>query len=75
MDKEIFAFRVLWDGWKCDSAAWAWVMEREDGTRYLQMTDHGSPYEADPEELIKKIAEYRGVIARTERALELLKKE
>lgn len=41
-DKEIFRFPVLWEGWECDSIAF--VMEREDGTRYVKMTNHGSPY-------------------------------
>jgi len=74
MDKEIYAFRVMWAGWYSESAAW--VMEREDGTRYLQMTNHGTLYEAGPKELIEKIEEYRGAIATAEKALkELLKKE
>jgi hypothetical protein len=69
-DKIIFTFPVLWEGWECDPTAW--VMERKDGTRYLKMTDHGSPYEAKISELISKIFYYETVIQKSKNALELL---
>ena len=70
-DKEIYSFTVLWKGWECASAAW--IIERPDGSRYLVMTDHGSPYMADPNELVERIAEYQDVINQTNKALEILK--
>ena len=69
-DKVVMEFPVLWEGWECDSTAW--VMERADGTRYLKMTNHGSEYEAEPEELTDLIAEYEKVLTKTREALALL---
>ena len=68
--KEIFKFPVLWEGWECDSLGW--VVEDDDGSRFIVMTNHGSPYEADPQELRDRIAEYHRVITESERALSLL---
>ena len=68
--KKIFEFTVLWEGWECDSVAW--VVEKSDGSRRLVMTNHGSPYEADPQELRDRIAEYQRVIAESEMALALI---
>ncbi len=69
-DKELFRFDMLWLGWECDP--YAWIMERPDGTRYLQMTNHGSPYEADPVELVERIQYYKTVLADSEKALTML---
>lgn len=71
MDKVIFEFPILWEGWECDSKAW--VMERTDGTRYLKMTSHGGEYTAQAEELDERLKEYRVVIEKTEEALRLLR--
>lgn len=68
--KKIFEFPVLWDGWECDSKAW--VAERQDGSRCIIMTDHGGEYEANPKEVRDRIAEYQSVIAKSEKALEML---
>lgn len=70
MDKEIFSFPVLWDGWDCDYTAW--VMQRPDGSKYLCMTNHGGRYEAPISQLERKIKEYNSVIAQSEKALELI---
>lgn len=70
-DKVLLEFPVLWEGWDCDSKAW--VMERPDGTRYLRMTNHGSPYESSPEALHNRIAEYERTLRLTRNALQLLK--
>lgn len=66
-DKVLLEFPVLWEGWECDSTAW--VMERADGTRYLKMTSHGVGYEANPEELTERIAEYEKVLMKSREAL------
>lgn len=66
----VFRFPVLWEGWACDSTGW--IIEREDGSRYLRLTNHGSPYEANPEELLERIAEYEKVINLTRKALDIL---
>lgn len=47
-------------------------MEGVDGKRYLQMTNHGAPYVAEPEELKSRIEYYKSVIQDSEKALELL---
>lgn len=69
-DKIIFTFPVLWCGWECDGTAR--VMEKDDSTRYLQMTNHGAPYVAETQELKSKIEYYKSVIQDSEKALELL---
>lgn len=70
-DKVLLEFPVLWEGWDCDSKAW--VMERADGTRYLRMTNHGSPYESSPKALNSRIDEYERVLRLTRNATQLLK--
>lgn len=69
-DKVLLKFSVLWEGWECDSTAW--VMERQDGTRYLKMTNHGGEYEAKTDELHARMAEYERVLTETRKALEML---
>lgn len=69
-DKIIFTFPVLWHEWECDGTAW--VMEKEDGTRYLKMTNHGGEYNAEPLELTSRIHYYESVIKDSKKALELL---
>lgn len=69
-DKIIFTFPVLWHEWECDGTAW--VMEKEDGTRYLIMTNHGGEYIAEPSELTSRIYYYESVIKDSKKALELL---
>lgn len=69
-DKMLMEFPVLWEGWECDSTAW--VMEREDGTRYLKMTSHGGAYEAKLDELNERISMYEVVLEQSRTALALL---
>ena len=69
-DRVIFEFPVLWEGWDCDSKAW--VMEREDGTRYLKMTNHGDEYEVRAESLHERISGYLDVLEKSREALSLL---
>lgn len=69
-DKIIFTFPVLWHEWECDGTAW--VMEREDGTRYLKMTNHGGQYISETSELTSRIDYYESVIKDSKKALELL---
>ena len=64
------SFPVLWRGWECDSTAW--IMEREDGTRYLRITNHGDPREAHPDFLVRKLLEYESAVRETKKALALL---
>ena len=70
-DKEIFKFPVLLCGFAYDSKAW--VMERDDGSRYLKMTNNGCEYEAKIEELNERISSYEAVIEQTREAIEILK--
>ena len=69
-DKVLMEFPVLWEGWECDSTAW--VMERPDGTRYLIMTNHGSAYEANTDELHERISMYEAVLEQSREALAML---
>ena len=68
--RKIFEFPVLWLAWEIDSKGW--VAEREDGTKTLILTNHGSEYEAEPEILEDRIAEYQRVIGETQKALSML---
>lgn len=70
MDKIIFEFDVLWQGWEMDNTAW--VMQREDGSRYLKMTSHGSDYEASVGELLSRVDEYQTALFNTKKAIDLL---
>lgn len=69
-DKIIMEFPVLLEGWELDYKGW--VMERPDKTRYLLLTNHGRHYEAKPEELKERIAEYQRVMELSKKALEEL---
>ena len=69
-DKVIDTFNVLHCGWDCDSTGW--VMERENGERYIMLTDHGQKYIASEDELQAKIDEYTKAVDCTIDALRLL---
>jgi hypothetical protein len=69
MDKIIFKFKVLYSGWECDEDGY--VKERKDGSRYLELTNHGRPYEAKLFEVTNKIAEYEKAIKQTQKAVNL----
>jgi hypothetical protein len=69
MDKIIFEFKVLYAGWECDENGY--VKEREDGSRYIELTNHGKHYEAQPGELEEKILEYEDAIRNTFKAIHL----
>ena len=68
--KTIYSFPVLWEGWECDPEGL--IKCDTKGNKYLILTDHGSPYVADKQELIGRINEYKDVIAKSEKALQLL---
>jgi hypothetical protein len=70
VDKIIFTFPVLWHEWECDGTAW--VMEKSDGTRYLKMSNHGGVYDANVDELTKRLAYYDSVILDSKKALDLI---
>ena len=69
-DKVVYTFDVLYCGWDLDSTGW--VMERENGERYIMLTDHGKKYIASEDELLAKIDEYAKAILGTTNALRLL---
>ena len=73
MDKTIYTFPVLYEGWDMDEEGY--VKETENGDRYLVLTSHGREYKADPQELRDKIDEYRNAIKMSEHALSLLTNE
>ena len=70
MDKVIYTFPVLYEGWEMDENGY--IKETDDGDRYLILTSHGMEYKADPQELRDKIDEYRNAIKMSEHALSLL---
>jgi hypothetical protein len=72
-DVIVFSFPVLEAGWECDPMAW--IMQRSDGTVYLKMTSHGSPYIADVSELFEHLTMYSKVISQTKEAIRYLEKK
>ena len=48
-DKVVYTFDMLHCGWDCDSTGW--VMERENGERYVMLTDNGKKYNASEDGL------------------------
>ena len=66
----VFEFPILWEGWACDSTGW--IVQRADGSRYIRMTNHGSVYEAKPDEILERIDKYKSVLNLTYKALALL---
>lgn len=67
--KKIMEFDVLHLAWECDSKGW--IVENYSSGRYIVLTNHGSPYIAPQEELIKLIESYQSVINKTKEALAL----
>ena len=53
MDKTIYTFPVLYEGWDMDEEGY--VKETENGDRYLVLTNHGQEYKADHKELRDKM--------------------
>lgn len=68
--KIIYTFTVLHESWECDSQAW--VMQNNNGERWIETTSHGGRYDAKVDEFEDKIKEYQSVIDQTKRALELV---
>ena len=69
-DRVLFEFEVLWCGWDCDSDAW--VMERENGERYIKTTNHGDDCLFSKEEVEERINHYQDTIANSLKALEMV---
>lgn len=59
-DRVLFEFELLWYGWDCDSDAW--VMERENGERYIKTTNHGDDCLFSKEEVVERINYYQDTI-------------
>lgn len=69
----IYAFDVMFVGWECDPKGW--VVKDSDGVKYAVLTNHGTPYIAEPIELRRMISEYEQVIEQTNKALQILNQE
>lgn len=68
--KLLLTFRVLHDGWEMDNEGR--VYEGAEGKRFLVLTNHGGEYRAELSALDEKIAEYKAVLADSEKARALL---
>lgn len=68
--KVIAEFPVLYAGWELDGKGY--VVRADDGTVKLVMTSHGTPHEADPDDVEEKIREYEAAITSSRAALALL---
>lgn len=69
--KVIYRFKRLWSGWELDTTGE--IIERENGTRAIILTNHGRPYLASEEELRDDLVKYRTALADTQTALDILK--
>jgi hypothetical protein len=58
--KELFRFRILYDGWEMDNEGY--VCEAEDGGKVLILTSHGNPYVAEADELDDFIATHQSAL-------------
>ena len=70
-DIVLYTFDVYYCGWECDTKGH--IMEASDGSKYLRMTSHGTPYVGTTRELEELIESYRTVMANTIHALNLLR--
>ena len=57
---------VLWSGWECDAKAW---LVNDNGEKKIVVTDHGTPYFAEPNFLEEKIKLYQKTIEDTQNML------
>lgn len=62
-------FDIAHVGWECDSNGW--VVEQA-GKRHLILTNHGSPYIAQPRVLAALVTKYAALITATAAALDVL---
>ena len=67
---KVMQFRVLRHGWECDP--WGWVAVREDGPKTIILTDHGSTWEACPDDLRALMLDYQKAITETRAALNMV---
>jgi hypothetical protein len=67
---KVMRFRVLRHGWECDP--WGWVAMRPDGTQTILLTDHGTKFEAMPDDLLDLLREYQQVITDTHAAMTMV---
>ena len=58
--KTLFEFPVMYSGWECDGKGW--VKERKDGKRVIVLTNHGSEYEANQQEVTDLMATYQNAL-------------
>jgi len=72
-DKVIHSFQVAWVGWESDNDVK--ICERKDGSRYVMMTNHDSPYEAKPEELEEILKTYAETMQDIAKGLGLIKEK
>jgi len=72
-DKVLFKFDVYYSGWEMDSKGW--IMEKQDGSKYLKLTNHGEEYFGTEKELEDLIKEYESGIKNTKMAILILNRE
>jgi hypothetical protein len=68
--KVIFKFEVAHIGWESDN--WVWVMEDENGKRWLESTNHGMRYKMNAQEVKEHIANYEALIECSKNGLALV---
>lgn len=68
--KILYEFEIMWVGWEIDSKGW--IVQCDDNTKRIVMTNHCTPYFATENDLISKIKDYQGAIDNTKKAIEIL---
>lgn len=68
----LYEFTLAWVAWECDSEGA--VVKDENENKYLILTQHGSPYIASKDDLLKQIADYQNLISDTRKAITYLEK-
>ena len=72
-DKELYTFPIYYCGWENDLAGW--IMEKQDGSRYIKLENHGSAYFGTEKELNDLIYAYESAIRDTKMAILILNRE
>jgi len=70
MEKVIYRFRILYDGWELDNEGW--IVEDEKGKRTLRSTSHGTEFDWNKEGLIEKIVETQASLDGLKQAYKLM---
>lgn len=74
-DEIVFEFKIMYNSFEHDNPSddeRGWIMRRPDGSKYIRMTEFGTPYVANVSQLERRISRYKEYLSETEKAINLL---